>query len=142
MFVVDTSVAVKWVVARDESDVGQARALRKAHIEHRCLLCAPELLVFEFSNALMTGRRSSPADVAEALQELRNLQLDLRPLEWNVAERAVAHSWEAGTTVCDSYFLALALELGSTLVTADERFHLKARRFGGITLLRDLRLRP
>jgi predicted nucleic acid-binding protein len=43
-------------------------------------------------------------------------------------------------TIYDSYFLALALETDSVLITADEVFLLKARHLPKITSLRLLQL--
>ncbi len=51
-YVIDTSVALKWFLEREEVDLLQARRLREAYLQGRCILRAPELLLFELANVL------------------------------------------------------------------------------------------
>lgn len=62
--VVDVSVVVKWFTQEDYR--GQAVALRDAHIQGMIMLVAPDLLVYEVSNAL----RYNPALTAEDLKQV------------------------------------------------------------------------
>lgn len=139
-FVVDTSVAVKWVLERDEAFQVQALRLLEAYLKGRCVLRAPELLVFEVANALRLGRKKEPSVVLEALEYLRELGLHLEPLRWTTLSKTVEIASSCEATVYDSYFLAMALESDSILVTADELFLRKARRYPGIVSLSTLSL--
>ena len=105
-----------------------------------CVLRAPELLLWELANALTLGAGLSPDDVSEALAHLQGLDLDLRSLQWSTLKRAVEIATAADATVYDAYYLALALESGSVLVTADERFLRKAHLYPGIVSLAQLQL--
>jgi predicted nucleic acid-binding protein len=137
---VDTSVALKWYVQRDESDVKKAFLLLESHGRGQCVLRAPDLLLWEVANALTLGRRLKPADVSEALGHLRALDLDLKSVQWSTLQSAVEIATAADATVYDAYYLALALESGGILVTSDEKFLRKARRYPGIVSLSQLQL--
>jgi len=139
-YVVDASVALKWYVQRGESDVAKAFALLDAYDREQCVLGAPELLFWEVANALALGHRLKLDAVSEALAHLRSVDLQLRSLQWTTLQRAVEIAATTDATVYDAYYLALALETGSVLVTADEKFLRKARRYAGIVSLAQLQL--
>lgn len=139
-YVVDTSVALKWFLEREEADVKQARDLRNACVEGRCNLRAPELLAIELANALTTGQQRTPDRVSQALDQVRRFELRLDAFEWNTLADAVRLASSYGITVYDSYFLAVAVESGSLLVTADEAFLRKVGAHPNIVPLRRLRL--
>ncbi len=139
-FVLDTSVVLKWFVEEDEADLPQARRLQDAYLQGRCTLLAPELLLFELANALKTGRRFTSSEVLKALEHVFNLELALEGLRWNTLAKAVEMASIHGATVYDSYFLVLAVESGSLLVTADDAFLGKVRAHPNVVSLRKLRL--
>lgn len=139
-FVVDTSVAVKWFVQRGESDLARAVQLFEASNQGRCILKAPQLLLFEIANALRISHKLPLAEVLEALDALRQLKLDVQDFSWSTLAKATQIAAACDATVYDTYFLALAFETGSILVTADEVFLRKTRRYPGIVPLRQLRL--
>jgi len=140
IYIVDASVALKWYVQRNEPDVTEAFRLLDAYGRGQCLLLAPELLLWEVANALALGHRLDKLTVSEALSHLRGLDLNLKSLQWPTLERAVEIAKAADATVNDAYYLALALESGGTLVTSDEKFLRKARRYPGIVSLTQLHL--
>jgi len=133
-------VALKWYVQRGEADVTKAFQLLEAQGRGQCVLRAPELLLWEVANALAIGHRFKPAEVSEALTHLRGLELDLNALQWSTLQSAVEIASASDATVYDAYYLALALESGGVLVTADEKFLRKARRYPGILSLSQLQL--
>jgi predicted nucleic acid-binding protein len=137
---VDTSVALKWYVQRGEADVTKAFQLLEAYGRGACGLRAPDLLLWEIANALTIGHKLHPPRVSEALIHLRELGLVLSPMQWSTLESAVEIASKSGATVYDAYYLALALESGGVLVTADEKFLRKARRYPGIVSLNQLQV--
>ena len=52
-------------------------------------------------------------------------------MQWSTLQSAVEIASASDATVYDAYYLALALESGGVLVTADEKFLRKARRYPG-----------
>jgi predicted nucleic acid-binding protein len=139
-YVVDTSVAIKWYIEKDEADVGKAHDLLDCFGRGQCAVRSPHLLFFEIANALTAAHKLNFGAVMAALTHLRDLNLDLRPLDWATFSKAVEIAAACDATICDSYFLALALETGSILVTADDAFLKKARDYPDVVHLRQLRL--
>lgn len=139
-YLVDTSVAIKWVVERDEADVFQAQRLLAAYGRNECSLSAPDLLFLEFANALTVGRRQPAARALEAIRFLKDLDLRIVSLQWASLNRAVDLAASNLVTVYDSYFLAVAENSRTALITADEAFLRRIRPHPNVLALRDLQL--
>ena len=139
-YVVDSSVAVKWFADEGGPEQIKADQLLDALGHGECTLKAPELLLFEVANALMMSYKYSGAEVTDSLAFLRKLKIEVKSLNWPTFTRAVQIASNCGATIYDSYFLALAIETDSMLVTADEVFLRKARDWPEIVSLRLLDL--
>jgi len=119
-FVIDASVAIKWVI--DESGTRQALLLR----QHR--LSAPDLLVSECENILWKKVRSRELSAEEAIFAARllarsDIRLEVtRPLLEAAVRLAIALDHPA----YDCTYLALAQVLSCPLVTADAQLYRKA----------------
>ena len=117
-FVVDASVAVKWLIEEEGSE--SARWLLEG--EHE--LHAPRLIVSEIANALRRRTRMGDIQFGEA-SELAAAVSEM-PLQWADDERICAEAVRIAITldgtVYDCVYLALAHRIGAKLVTADERF--------------------
>lgn len=122
-YVVDASVAIKWVV----EEAGTPQALRLA-TNHP--LVAPDLILAECANILWKKVRRRELSEAEGrfaglLIEGSDLQLrDMLPLWLSALQLAI----ELDHPAYDCLYLALALREGLHLVTADEAFVRKLRQ--------------
>lgn len=128
-FVIDASIAVKWVI--EEEGTTPSLALRK-----RGKLIAPELLVAECANILWkkVQRRELSKDEAHvAARLLEGAELELLPTR-SLLETAMGLAIELGHPAYDCVYLALAIDKDCPFVTADERFLRKLRqtRRGGL----------
>ena len=116
--VVDASVAVKWLVAEEDSDM--ARALAASGDELR----APRLMASELAHALWRKARLGEIERGEAGAMLATIP-DM-PVRWGADEDVAADAARLALgldrTVYDCVYLALAYRLGATVVTADRRF--------------------
>ena len=118
-FVVDASVAIKWFVPEVHHEA--ARRLLREGFE----IFSPDLVRPEVGNVLWKKWRRGELSAGEAVAILRDFgrfPLRIRTSEslmegaWTVAERF-------GRSFYDGLYVALALETGSPLVTADSRLY-------------------
>ncbi|MGQ9556127.1 MAG: type II toxin-antitoxin system VapC family toxin [Anaerolineae bacterium] len=118
-FVTDASVAVKWFVP--EIHAVAARRLLREDAD----LLAPDLIWAEVGNVLWRKWREREL-TSEAVQ---GILADFRrfPLHIHASESLYEMAWPvaqgSGRTFYDSLYLALAMDAGCPLVTADRRFY-------------------
>jgi predicted nucleic acid-binding protein len=131
--VIDASVSLKWVIPEPYSR--EADLLRRAQAGGALQLHVPELWVTETGNALWVRTRRglplrlTPAEAELALVELLDVGLR-RHRHADLVELALALACEAGMTVYDATYLALAVRERAPLVTADEKLAADARASG------------
>lgn len=116
MIVVDTSVALKWVL--DEPDSDRAREAMDR------TLVAPDVWRVEAANGLRRGVRTGELPPEEALRLLK--VLDRAPVRDLPTPPLVPAGLELALTlghpIYDCLFLALAIEQDCELLTADDSF--------------------
>jgi predicted nucleic acid-binding protein len=117
VIVVDASVALKWFLVEHGSD----EALHLAGSGQS--LAAPDLIIAEVCNGLWKSARLgrlTSEQVSLAAAKLPDFLSQLAPGRL-LAEPAVAIANDLGHPVYDCFYLALAEQLGTKLVTADRR---------------------
>ena len=120
MLVVDTSVAIKWVVPEEGVDLEPDTAIALSVLEHG--LIAPDLIAAEFANALwkkVSRREMGDAQAIEAMDILPTM-VSLLPME-AYAKRALEIALQLDHPVYDCVFIAVAEAHATNLVTADRR---------------------
>ena len=116
--VIDASVGLKWFLPEVHSIV--SRRLTLGNFE----LNVPSLFYVEVGNALwMKTRRSelTPADAETIFSELSALPL-LRHPDAPLGATGLSIALQTQRSVYDCIYLALAIQLGTQVVTADARF--------------------
>ena len=124
-YVVDASVAVKWLVEEVLSDAAAAL------LDDDSTLVAPPLLFAEVANALWAVRRRgdiAAADLAEAVETLRAAPVSIPVSMSDLTSATTRLASDLGHPVYDCFYLALAIHTQYPVVTADTRFHDKVRR--------------
>ncbi|MDE0356229.1 MAG: type II toxin-antitoxin system VapC family toxin [Gammaproteobacteria bacterium] len=124
-YVVDASVAVKWLVTEPLSD--EAASL----LDSGVTLLAPDLMFAEAASALSAKCGRGEID-REELAEIVNL-MRAAPVAVPLSTRQLAASStrlaaDLGHPVYDCFYLALAIDEGYPVVTADTRFYRKVRK--------------
>jgi predicted nucleic acid-binding protein len=118
LFVVDASVGLKWFVPEADSTFAQ-RLQDPAHQLH-----IPTFFDVEVANIIWKKRRRGELTRAEADAILA--QLPLLPLTRHAEAPLIAPAFDVAEqtqrTVYDCLYLALAIQLGGRMVTADDRF--------------------
>lgn len=123
VFVVETSVAIKWYLPEAHQAEAQ-RLLDPAYDRH-----APDFAHAELGSVLVKKVRRGEITADEARRYLGQLAsaplmthggLPLRPAAFEVALRV-------GCSFYDGLFLALAMQLGGRMVTADDKLYKKVQ---------------
>jgi predicted nucleic acid-binding protein len=115
--VVDASVALKWLVA--EADSAEALELRAGQDVR-----APDLLLIECRNALLSHVRQKKLSHAAALQaeiDLGESGVEIVPSQ-PLLPHAFALALDLGKPIYDCIYLAAAIAADRVLITADARF--------------------
>src|SRR5439155_23182835 len=122
--VVDTSIAVKWVLK--DANSGIALALLTEWADREMVLIAPALLAYEVSNALYQHVRSGklpPEDAEQGLKEVVfpaiGFDVSQKP-DYNIRAMELARQCGLPATY-DAHFLELAERKGCELWTDDMR---------------------
>ena len=137
-YVVDASVILKWVVGDDrEADQRRAMDLLAAWADGSADIAAASLWQYEVGNFL--GRQLGQ-EAMEKMDSLLKLRIRAVNLNAHMIQRCFSWMKQRGVTFYDASYLAVALEIGATLITADQRFVKKMQEADQIRLLRDLDL--
>ena len=124
-YVVDASVAVKWLIAEPLSE--ESATLLDADVT----LLAPDLLFAEATSALAAKHRHGELDAeqfADAVDLLRAAPVATPLSMRRLAASSARLARDLGHPVYDCVYLALAIHENHPVVTADTRFHDKVRR--------------
>ena len=121
-YVVDASVAVKWLIPEEHSEC--AMRLLDGWLEGGLELDAPGLLRLEVTNALRRYVERGVIDAGKAREGLgifREIALDYHEEDWLLIEEALEASLTTGLSIYDAVYFVLARRLEATLITADRR---------------------
>ncbi len=138
LYVLDTSVAVKWFLPEPLSD--KAHELLARFRSGMNQLVAPDLFLVEFGHVLrfhFVGGRLSPDDVRQIWANLAALNIptvSTPPLTTPALQLMLDH--RGG--LYDAVFIALAQARGCSVVTADDKMESAYKAVGCISLLADL----
>ena len=129
--VVDASIAVQWF----SEEPGTSEAIRIRTVDS--VLVAPDIMPIEVANACWkkVRRGDMPAeDAAPAIANLLSFGLELVP-SLALLPRGIRLAVELRHPVYDALYLALAVERGARLATADARLR-RGAELAGIRLWR------
>jgi len=117
-FVVDASVAVKWLITEPDSDIARELAASDEDLH------APRLMASEVANALWRKARLGEVECGDIGAMLA--WVPEMPVRWNADEAVGADAARLALAldhpVYDCVYLALAHRIGARVVTADRRF--------------------
>lgn len=132
----DASVCLKWFLPElGEQDVDVALDLQSQMRRGEIALVQPTVWYGEIASVLA---RKAPLLAQQLTTRLMNIEATIESDEACML-LAVDLSVQLHHHLFDTIYHAVALEHGIDLVTADEHYYRKARKFGHIVLLRDWR---
>jgi predicted nucleic acid-binding protein len=141
IYVLDTSVVVKWFSSRDEKDTEKALKLRSEYFNGTITFVIPEILYYELANALRYNPTFNSKDVTLAVESMFKLGIETRKINFELVKNAVGLAYRFNITFYDAYFLALARKLEAFLITADYSFFKKLREIALVRKLSDIILK-
>ncbi len=106
-----------------DEDQAQAQDLIRDHVIGRAELAAPNLLLYEVTNAVVVARRReriSDEQAEDILSSFESLGIALRPVDW---QRMLPLAIRFDRSAYDAAYLALAGATGQPLVTGDLRMY-------------------
>lgn len=118
-YVVDASVAVKWLVPEEYADIAAAL------IEPFCQLVGPEFLAIEVANVGVQKYRRNELTLDEALQfgeKIRNFPVSFVK-DIDLVADAARLATGYGRAIYDCLYVALAVREQCRLITADRRLY-------------------
>jgi predicted nucleic acid-binding protein len=136
ILVLDASVILKWLLAdpEREPDTTKATALLEFVFGGKATLLQPTHWLPEVAAVLV---RLSPQTAQDDVEMLAAMELPTNN-EAHVLRRATTLAIETGQHLFDTLYHAVALEQqDATLITADERYRLKAMSYGRVMALHD-----
>jgi len=138
-YIIDASVAVKWFIPEDYSDI--ALGILEGFKDLEVVLYAPDSMKLEFTNAIRKYyiRRIITGDVMnEILEEMKKIPINYVRIDWGLATEALKIAVENNITVYDAYYIAISQKRNIRVITADEKFHSAVAEKYDVVLLRDL----
>jgi len=122
-YVLDASVAAKWFLTDDEPLSGEALQALEAYTQGHLDFLVPDLFFPELGNVLWRAeqrKRCSSAVVDAAIQQLSGQQFETYPSSRLLPE-AMVLARRYTRPVYDCVYIALAIQKGSRMLTADRK---------------------
>jgi len=124
----DASAIAKWFVEEDESR--EMRRIRDLYLNGKAAIYVPSLLFVELANALRHVGGLTSADIANAIEALKSLRLNVIS-DLEILDRAIEIAFNYDITVYDAIYVALAKATSSRLITYDKELLNKFSNIAG-----------
>jgi predicted nucleic acid-binding protein len=134
MIVLDSSVALKWIFA-DEDSADHAERIRHDHVSSKNEIAVPTLFFYEIANVLATKVKLSPKEALEAFELVSAFELDVHALDNSEFIEAMALAMKHKISVYDASYHVLASRLGCRFLIADRKFWEKVKGLKVVELL-------
>lgn len=120
-YIIDASVAVKWMNQDNEESSKQALSLLQGAVEGRYQLLSCDLLPYEIFNALIRGKKLKGPWIEKALDAFFLLPIETAPLDPTLAASTALIAEQSGMSYYDAAYVALAFQEQAPLLTANIR---------------------
>lgn len=124
LFVVDSSVMVKWLNAKEEKLLEKSNKVISDFQKGKIKIIAPELAKYEVGNALLyKGIGQEAAKIS--LEKFFLIPVEYIPWDQNLANMTMEIAYEAKITYYDASFVALAKQEDAVLLTDNPKHQSK-----------------
>ncbi|MBS7626477.1 type II toxin-antitoxin system VapC family toxin [Candidatus Bathyarchaeota archaeon] len=134
--VIDASVVAKWFIPEEDSD--KASEIMRKYSDGRIDLYAPDLLIYEVANVLRYRPDVTVETLADSIESLIKLQINLIPPSIEIMSEAAAKARALDLSIYDACYIVIAETLATNLVTADMKLYEKCRNGKIVFFLRSL----
>ena len=138
MYIIDTSVAVKWYI--EEKDSQEAIKILDDYKLGKFAIAIPDLLIYELANVFRFNSFFKPKEKRELIRSLYDLDLYIVTPYYSLVEKAQEISENYNLTIYDAIFVTLAKEMNCNLITADEKLYAKISDLSFVKLLSEMSL--
>lgn len=138
IYILDTSVVVKWFSEYNEDDMEKALSLRDKILEGEFNIIAPDLLFYELANVLRYNSRFTNKDVKDAVKSVYDMEFEVRGIDATITAHAIDMAFKFDVTVYDSCVMAISQIEDKPFVTADYKFAKKTKGFKNIVRLSEI----
>ena len=104
-------------------------------------LTAPDLLIYEVTNALRYNPDLAPTDLERAVQALYKIHIAMHAPSEEVMVKSIANALKNQITIYDAAYLSHAEAGDSTFITADEKLYSKIKENPKVALLSSEKVR-
>lgn len=119
MVIVDTSVVYKWYSLEENSD--QARVVLKNHLNGQEIICAPELILYELTNAWVTKTGLTLSQIKKNFKNFKDDNILLEGLSYEIISKALELAKKYKITIYDASYITLAKQKKCLFITADQK---------------------
>lgn len=127
VFVLDSSVILKWFYMENEDDVDIAKLIYKKALSRNFYLMSPELLIYELLNVFRYKTDFSKDRIEEIIKRISYIQV-FGQLDYKTYLNAYSISREINESIYDSIYIAMSKKYKAPLITADKKLYRKAKK--------------
>ncbi|MGM0366167.1 MAG: type II toxin-antitoxin system VapC family toxin [Actinomycetota bacterium] len=137
VYIIDSSVVLKWFFTQNEQDVETAEILYAKTLDRDYYMVCAELLVYELLNIFKYKANFTEERIEEVIKEIFNIIVFDR-IDYNIFLSACKISKKIGDSIYDSIYIAMSEKYLAPFITADKKLYGKAKKYGyNVTFLPD-----
>ncbi|MFH1244144.1 MAG: type II toxin-antitoxin system VapC family toxin [bacterium] len=121
MIIIDTSVAVKWIIPGEDFEE-QSFALMESHINYKDPIMVPDLFYYEISNTIATKTTFPTNKINSTLNKIYDLQLRSHISNAKEIIKTTLLARKYKTSFYDMLYAVVAKHNKCQLITADRKF--------------------
>lgn len=119
--VIDTNIVLKWIPAKNEKNVSEAREIYRMMMDGELEIFAPTFLLLEVLNILANKRRTDPNVITEIIKDLAHGKINFVELEIEKISKIEKLVGKYKLTSYDALYLFLSQERNCKLLTFDNQ---------------------
>lgn len=134
IYVLDTSVIVKWYAPEKEPDLEKAKQLFFDIERGKIIAKTSDLLVHELTNALIKGKLLNKKKAIDALKMFFQTKIEIVPTDFPLIKNSISLAIKYHLTAYDAIYAALAKSLKYQLISDNPKCHGKIKDGSVISL--------